>query len=142
MMYSIWFLIKRCKTPHLDNTNLELHREIVLLGFRSDKPHTISLNAEKSVQNCSSWFMTLMYPSHLSKDSSELKKKMQRNIDTIFKYILALSYGATRVLPGDAPILLVTQGYGQKQAYQHLPAHSFQGRYHTSLSAMPLGKTL
>ena len=46
---------------------------------------------------------------------------MQRNIDTIFKYILALSYGAIRVLPGNAPIVLVTQSYGQKQAYQHLP---------------------
>ena len=67
---------------------------------------------------------------------------MQSNIDTIFKYILALSHGATRVLPGDALILLVTQSYGQKQAYQQFPEHSFQGRYHTSLSAMPLGQTL
>ena len=49
------------------------------------------------------------------------EEKMQRNIDTIFKYILALSYGAIRVLPGDAPIVLVSQSYGQKQAYQHLP---------------------
>ena len=69
-------------------------------------------------------------------------KWTEENLETIFKYILALSFGATRVLPGDAPILLVTLSYGQKQAYQHLPEHSFQGRYDTSLSAMPLGKTL
>ena len=48
-------------------------------------------------------------------------KWTEENLENIFKYILALSYGAIRVLPGNAPIVLVTQSYGQKQAYQHLP---------------------